>query len=270
MSPIERYTIMHTSFFDHGFKQIKQNIKRFSVISCASLLLFTSNSQAESVSMTTTNWAPFYAESLDKGGFITAIAQASLAASGYASSIEFISWTDALNKVKKGEKDIVLGAYFSEERAQHYHYSLPIYSVLTGVFKKAGHELNFYTSFDMLDQYKLGKLDGTVVAKSFDAYPFKHLKGYSKVSDGLTALEQGEIDLYVESYAVAKQVAADMGMDAAQLEMIQPPVEDNDLHIMISKSVPNALAIRDAFNAGFVEIQRNGTYEKILKDFNQL
>jgi len=39
---------------------------------------------------------------------------------------------------------------------------------------------------------------------------------------------------------------------------------------MISKSIPNAIEIRDAFNKGFVQIQANGTYETILKDFNQM
>lgn len=265
--------------FNNGFqfKRVTQKVRvplnRNRLISFTSSLLFLSAPSlalAQTVTMTTTNWAPFYAESLEKGGFVTAIVDASFKAAGYDSSIEFTSWTDALEQVKEGKKDVVVGAYFSEERAAYYHYSLPIYSVLTGVFKKSGHELDFYTSFDMLDQYKLGKLDGTVVAKSFDAYPFKHLKGYEQVSLGLTALDQGEIDLYVESYAVAKQVAADMGMQAEAIEMIQPPIEDNDLHIMISKSIPNAIEIRDAFNKGFVQIQANGTYETILKDFNQM
>lgn len=250
--------------------KLSSRTQRLSLMSALLVGSLLPHAQAENVSMTTTNWAPFYAESLDQGGFVTAIVDASFKASGYDSTIEFTSWTDALDQVKAGEKDVVVGAYFSEERAQFYHYSLPIYSVLTGVFKKSGHELNFYTSFDMLDQYKLGKLDGTVVAKSFDAYPFKNLKGYEHVSLGLTALDQGEIDLYVESYAVAKQVAADMGMDTNKLEMIQPPIEDNDLHIMISKNIPNATQIRDAFNAGFVQIQANGTYEAILKEFNQI
>lgn len=258
------------SFLKQHWRTLSNRLGILPFISALSCFALSNGVQAQSVTMITTNWAPFYAESLDQGGFISAIASASLKAAGYESSIEFTHWTEALEQVKTGKKDIVIGAYFSEERAAFYHYSLPIYAVLTGVFKKSDHELNFYSSFDMLDQYKLGKLDGTVVAKSFDAYPFKHLKGFNQVSEGLTALDNGEIDLYVESYAVAKQVAADMGMDADTLEMIQPPIEENELHIMISKSIPNATQLRDAFNAGFVEIQMNGTYEKILNDFNQM
>ncbi|WP_242603239.1 transporter substrate-binding domain-containing protein [Marinomonas sp. MED121] len=253
-----------------GLQKIAAKIPLITLIYAFIFITLPNRVQAQNVSMTTTNWAPFYAESLDQGGFVTAIVDASFKAAGYDTAIKFTSWTDALEQVKEGKKDVVVGAYFSEDRAQHYHYSLPIYSVLTGVFKKAGHELDFYTSLDTLDQYKLGKLDGTVVAKSFDAYPFKHLKGYEQVSLGLKALDQGEIDLYVESYAVAKQVAADMGMQADKIEMIQPPLEDNDLHIMISKNIPNAIEIRDAFNKGFVQIQTNGTYETILKEFNQM
>jgi polar amino acid transport system substrate-binding protein len=233
-------------------------------------LSLSSTSQAQEVTLTTTDWAPFYASSLEQGGFISAIVAESLKASGYDSNIVFSDWTEAFDKVKTGEKDILVGAYFSEDRARDFHISMPIYSLMTGVIKKQTFALDFVNSFDMLNQYKLGKIDGSVVGKSFDAYPFNSLTGYPGVADGLKALEQGEIDLYIDSVAVVKQVANDLGMDSSQLQLVQPPLEENDLYVLVSKNIPNAIELRDAFNAGFIQIQANGTYESILKRFNQL
>jgi len=232
-------------------------------------LSFSGLTHAKEISLTTTDWAPFYGSKLDDGGFISVIVAESLKAAGYDSNLEFTSWGNALELVKTGEKDILVGAYFSEEREKLYHFSLPIYSVLTGIIKKDGLPLDFYNSFEMLDEYKIGKIDQSVVGKSFDAYPFKSLTGYEGVDDGLKALNSGNIDLYVDSFAVVKQVAADIGMDPASLKMVQPPIEENDLYILVSKNIPDAEKLRDAFNAGFIQIQVNGTYDKILARFNQ-
>jgi polar amino acid transport system substrate-binding protein len=233
-------------------------------------LSVSSTAQAQEISLTTTDWAPFYGSSLDRGGFVSAIVAESLKASGYTSNIVFSDWTEAFEKVKVGEKDMLVGAYFSEERARDFHISIPIYSLMTGVIKKQEFPLNFVNSFDELNKYKLGKIDGSVVGKSFDAYSFNSLTGYPGVADGLKALDQGQIDLYIDSVAVVKQVATDLGMDSSQLQLVQPPLEENDLYVLISKNIPNAIELRDAFNAGFIQIQANGTYETILKDFNQI
>ena len=39
--------------------------------------------------------------------------------------------------------------------------------------------------------------------------------------------------------------------------MVQPPVEKNDLYVLFSKKIPDAIKLRDAFNAGFIQIQVN-------------
>lgn len=231
---------------------------------------FASLSQAQEVSMTTTNWAPFYGNELEQGGFISAIVSESFKASGYESQIEFTQWKDAMALVKSGKKDVLVGAYYSEERAQDYHVSIPIYSVLTGVIKQEGLDLNFYSSFEMLNQYKIGKMEGGVISQSFDAFPFQSIQGYSGAEEGLKALANGDINLYADNLSVVKSIAGKMGIDQSQLSMVQPPIEKNDLYVMISKNIENAEKIRDDFNTGFIMIQANGTYQKILKKFEQL
>lgn len=227
-------------------------------------------SQAQDVSLTTTNWAPFYGSELEQGGFITSIVSESFKASGYTSQIEFNQWKEAMRLVKSGEKDVLVGAYYSDERAQDYHVSIPIYSVMTGIIKQQGLDLDFYSSFEMLNQYKIGKMEGSVISQSFDAFPFQNIQGYSVAEEGIKALANGDINLYADNLSVVKSIASRIGMDPSKLSMVQPPIEKNDLYVMISKNIPEAEKIRDDFNAGFIMIQTNGTYEKILKQFEQL
>lgn len=227
-------------------------------------------SQAQEVSLTTTNWAPFYGSELEQGGFISSIVSESFKAAGYDSQIEFKQWKEAMRLVKTGEKDVLVGAYYSDERAQDYHVSIPIYSVFTGVIKQNGLDLDFYSSFEMLNQYKIGKMEGSVISQSFDVFPFQSIQGFSGAEEGLKALAKGDINLYADNLSVVKSIASKIGMDPSQLSMVQPPIEKNDLYVMISKNIADSEKIRDDFNAGFITIQANGTYQKILEKFEQL
>lgn len=231
---------------------------------------FSSLSHAQDVSMTTTNWAPFYGSELEQGGFISAIVSESFKASGYHSQIEFTQWKEAMQQVKAGDKDVLVGAYYSDERAKDYHVSMPIYSVLTGVIKQEGLDLDFYSSFETLNQYKIGKMEGSVIGKSFDAFPFQNIQGFDGAEAGIKALAKGDINLYADNLSVVKSIAGKIGIDPSQLSMVQPPIEQNDLYIMVSKNITDGKKLRDDFNAGFIMIQTNGTYEKILKQFEQL
>ncbi|RDL43108.1 ABC transporter substrate-binding protein [Marinomonas piezotolerans] len=225
--------------------------------------------QAQTVELTTMNWPPFYGDNLEKSGFIAAIVDEALAQSDYDSTVEFTAWQTALDTVKAGEKDAILGAYYSKERAQEYYFSIPIYTVLTGLIKKTDFPLNNYDSFESLNQYTIGKLKGSVISESFDNFQFSALKEYLEVSDAIKALDSNEIQLYADSLAVAKEAAKAEGIDASKFQILMPPLEENDLYLMISKSIPNAEALRDAFNKGLLEIQMTGRYDEILAEFNQ-
>lgn len=225
--------------------------------------------QAQTIELTTMNWPPFYAESLEKGGFITAIVEEALAESGYDSTIEFTGWQNALNNAKNGDKDAIVGGYYSEERAKEYYFSIPIYTVLAGLIKKPDFPLTNYSSFEELDQYTIAKLKGTVIGESFDNFPFTNLKEYAEVSDAIKALNTGEVQLYADSLAVAKEAAKAAGIDGSQLQILLPPLEENDLYLLIAKSAPNAETLRDAFNKGLISLQASGRYNEILAEFNQ-
>ena len=225
--------------------------------------------QAQTIELTTMNWPPFYAESLEKGGFITAIVEEALAESGYDSTIEFTGWQNALNNAKNGDKDAIVGGYYSEERAKEYYFSIPIYTVLAGLIKKPDFPLTNYSSFEELDQYTIAKLKGTVIGESFDNFPFTNLKEYAEVSDAIKALNTGEVQLYADSLAVAKEAAKAAGIDGSQLQILLPPLEENDIYLLIAKSAPNAEALRDAFNKGLISLQASGRYNEILAEFNQ-
>ena len=244
-------------------------LKTLTMAACALSLSIASISHAQTISLTTTNWAPYYGDNLNAGGFISVIVDESFKASGYQSELEFTQWKEAMRQVKVGEKDVLVGAFYSEERDRDYHVSIPIYSVFTGVIKHKTLDLDLYSSYEMLDQYKIGKIEGAVVGQSFDSYSFTQLQPYAGTEAGITALQKGDINLFADNLTVVKSAASKLGFEPSHFAMVQPPIEKNDLYVMISKEIANSEKIRDDFNAGFIKIQSNGTYDKVLKQFKQ-
>ncbi|AEF56272.1 substrate-binding periplasmic protein [Marinomonas posidonica] len=224
---------------------------------------------AQTVKLTTMNWSPFYAESLNNGGFITAIVEEALSEAGYDSTVEFTGWQTALDTVKSGSKDALIGAYYTEERTKDYYYSIPIYTVLVGLIKTSDFPLKNYNSFNAINEYKIGKIEGSSIGASFDAFDFSQLHEFDSVSSAVKALTMGEIDLYADNLAVAKDAAQSSGLDGSQLQILLPPLEENNLYLLISKSIPNAEELRDAFNKGLFAIQASGRFNEILAEYNQ-
>ncbi|WP_191601184.1 substrate-binding periplasmic protein [Marinomonas algicola] len=244
-------------------------MNKVKVFATSVLLSISTILPAQTVELTTMNWLPYYGDSLERGGFVTALVEEALSASGYESAIEFTSWEMALENAKKGQKDAIVGGYYSEQRTQDYYYSLPIYTVLMGLIKTPNTPEEYYDSFESIDKYKIGKLKGSVIGESFDNYTFNNLMEYTEVADAVKALNSGEINLYADNLAVAKEAAKKIGIDSAQLQILIPPLEENALYLLISKAIPNAEKLRDDFNKGLLSIQSSGKYDEILAQFDQ-
>jgi polar amino acid transport system substrate-binding protein len=122
-------------------------ILRFLAATLTLSMLVSGSVQARNISMLTVEWAPHYGSSLPEKGLTTALVKAAFKAGGHSSQVDFIPWARALKEVEEGKLDVVMGAYFNEERAQKYHYSDRIYSLDLGLIARPGLDvLKYYSS----------------------------------------------------------------------------------------------------------------------------
>lgn len=233
----------------------------------AGLSLVSLPSLAQEISYTTLNWPPFIGENEDRNGVLAEVVKQAMEASGIDYSLEFTSWSQALKDVELGNKDAVIGAYYSEERAEKYYYSLPVYSVYTGLVKLDNIDINFIQSFDELNSYRISKLENSVVGETFDQHPFPHMAMYATDKQAVEALFEGQVDFYAGNLDVAAAVAKDINKDSKKLSLVQPPVNEQEVFVMFSKSTENGLELRDKFNRALISLQTNGDYEKIVNSF---
>ena len=222
---------------------------------------------AQEVHYTTLNWPPFIGENEDRHGVLAEIVKQTMESSGTDYTLEFTAWTKALDDVLAGNKDAIVGAYYSEERTKNYHYSLPIYSVFTGLVKRDGIDIQFIQSFDELNSYRISKLANSVVGEAFDKHPFPNMKTFETEQEAVQALFDGEVDFYAGNFDVAKALAKKIGKDSAELSIVQPPINEQEIFVMFSKATENGLEQRDAFNQSLVKLQASGQYDSIVSSF---
>jgi signal transduction histidine kinase/ABC-type amino acid transport substrate-binding protein len=220
--------------------------------------------QEKVVSLATIDYPPYYGLELENYGFITEIIETAFDKKGYDVEIDFMSWSDALEKTKVGEYDGIFTLWYREDREQWYAYSnaLPPNEV---VFCKAFSEKITYKEYDELKDYKIG------IVKDY-TYPNDFLDaGLNTVeyADDLLLLDglfSENVDLVVIDRAQAKYITREnYPAKVDSLECLDNIITTNLQYLGFSKNVSDYQQKILDFNSGLNIIISDGTYDKILK-----
>lgn len=214
------------------------------------------------------NWEPYYSETLPNGGVAVEIVRRAFERSGYALELKWLPWARAFNRAKEGEYDGVLGAWYTEGRTQFFTYTQPFLTTELVFFKRKGEPIR-YTTLQDLKPYTIG------VAR--DSGPYELLKAeFEQNLDIATSADLNiqklmgkRFDLLVdEKLNVLYIINTQFPEWRDALEILDPPLQTNQLYVIISKQRKDPQTIVDAFNHGLKEMQKDGTFEAILKEYN--
>jgi polar amino acid transport system substrate-binding protein len=215
----------------------------------------------------TVDFPPYYGKHLPNKGWVSEIAVAALETQGYDVEVTFVPWTQAVRETKEGHHDALLGAYYTEERADLYYFSAPLAQVRTGLFKRKEADISF-TELEELKGYKIGIVEGYATSKKFDAADYLNKIPITSLDMGLKMLYEGALDLVADSQVVGNfRLKAVLEKNTSgisdRIEFIQPVLAMNKIYVAISKKAPNADVKLIDFNQGLRKIYLNGTFRKI-------
>ena len=211
-------------------------------------------------------WAPFAAPDLPRNGFLSALTRAAVDAAGYESRIQFMPWARALLEVRQGDREVLMGAYYTDERARVYWYSEPVYETRVGLIGLDGIGIETYDSLRDLTGYTIGVGRGFANSPEFDAAEFLDKEIVENQNLNLRKLFSGRLDLITGSFDRVPSTAKNEGYDISRLRYLEPPLKTHTIHVGVSRALPDGEAIRDAIYRGLAEIRANGTYERILEE----
>lgn len=212
--------------------------------------------QARQVTMCTLNWEPYYGADLPRNGFFTELVRTAFERGGHSVNVEFMPWARALLEVKQGDREVLLGAYYSDERAETYLASETIYTDKVGLIAQKSLGITEFSSLRELSDYTIGYGRGFAVSEEFDSADYLDKEAAKDQILNLRKFERGRIDMIAGSFASLRYLAQQEGIDTSQMVFMEPALKTNTLHIMISRSIPDGEELLADFHRGSHEIGR--------------
>lgn len=211
-------------------------------------------------------WPPYIDETHPAGGVAVELADAALRTQGYAVRNRIMPWARALEETRAGRNDLILDAWWSEERSLSFVYSMPL---LDGPLKFIHHKNQpfKYVDFSSLEGKSIGLVRNYAYGDDF-----MKLKNYRKVDitelmQGIQMLALNRIDLAIENELVAKTRIQKEAPDLLpKLVFVEPEVSNNYIYVIAGLEHPRYMEMIKAFNQGLITILKNGTYRKILNN----
>ncbi|GAB7021763.1 transporter substrate-binding domain-containing protein [Salidesulfovibrio brasiliensis] len=213
----------------------------------------------------TESWAPYFGPELENKGVVVELANEIFKRAGYEINVEFIPWTRAVELVKRGDADLLVGAYYTDKRAKAMAYPENVLVTSNVLFAKKDKGISFSTMED-LKNYTIGVQKGAAYGDEFDKATFLKKDAATDRLAGIKKLMADRVDLMagpkdVVLYEMKKQFPG----KADQVEALSPPLSENKVYICVSKKHPNYQTVVDQFNAKLAEIKADGTYDAIMK-----
>ena len=213
----------------------------------------------------TTLWPPYMGPRLRDKGFLPEILVEAFDQVGYTVTVEFRPWARCLSDVKKGDKDILCGVYYTQEREEFLAYSQSIGEIQDVLFMKEGRNITYQQLTD-LKPYKIGVLRGAAHGKEFDAADFLNKEEVTHYGQNIRKLLVDKIDLMAGPRDVIKFIIKrDYPLFIDKIKVVNPPLNMNKIYFGFSKKVEGYQELLKAFSKGLELIKKDGTFNYLAE-----
>lgn len=240
-------------------------ISRSLLLAALAFGLINSKSWSQEIRMVTAEWEPFYSSTYDSGGVVTEIASAAFERAGHTTSIAWHPWLRAMKLVTTGEADVVMGAYYSDERAKAFHFSESFFNIDIGFVALKDVGITEYKNLKALSPYLIGTMKGWAYTEEFDAADYLNKEYVMNQIVVTRMLFARRVDMVAMSIPVFQHEANLLRYhNLSEIVVLSPLLDSKGLHLMFSLRDPNHLKLAEDFNRGLAEIRADGTFGRIL------
>ncbi|MGG2395425.1 substrate-binding periplasmic protein [Pseudomonas sp. SH1-B] len=229
------------------------------------LMLLPALACAGSLRLVADPWPPFTGQELPRHGLAGDLVQQALARAGYTTSYAEVPWERAVRGLQRGEYDVLINAWFSEDRTEYGHFSQPYLVNRIRLLQRKGGNIRFESLADLY-AHDIAVVRGYAYSKAFDSDPNLRRIGVSSFVSAARMLHVGRVDLAVEDELVARyHLRLDLGDISDQLEFLPRPLSENGLHILVRRSHPRHREIVERFDAAIEAMRNDGSYAATLE-----
>lgn len=220
---------------------------------------------AEPLRLVANTWPPFTDRRLLNDGVATDLVRTALRRAGYPSVYIEVPWVRAIRGLQVGDYDAVVGAWYSDERAEYGHFSSPYLYNRIRFIQRKGANIHFERLTDLYP-YRIAAARGYAYSKEFDEDPRLRKVGVIGFVNGAKMLSAKRVELTLEDEFVARfHLNRDLAHLRDGLEFLPRPLSENGLHLLIRRSHPQRVEIAEAFDRAIREMHDDGSYAALIE-----
>ncbi|WP_416427284.1 transporter substrate-binding domain-containing protein [Pseudomonas sp. App30] len=232
------------------------------------LLLFAQVAWADKLRLVADAWPPFTDATMVNGGLATELVTTALARAGYASQFEQVPWARALLGIEEGHYDVLVNAWYNEERTHIGEFSGSYLQNRILFLKRKGSPITFSGDLDALHPYPVAVVRGYAYSGAFDNDDLLQKVQVHNFSMGVRMLAAQRVELTLEDEYVARYyLSHEVARVRDQVEFLPQPLSLNHLHILVSLKNPDHDKIVAAFDKAIGQMQADGSYARLLKQY---
>ncbi|GAB6404786.1 substrate-binding periplasmic protein [Pseudomonas sp. MHK4] len=229
------------------------------------LLLLTESVAAEKLRLVADAWPPFTDATLFNGGLATDIVSTALARAGYASDFEQVPWARALLGLGEGRYDVLVNAWFNDERTRLGQFSGEYLINRVRFLKRKDAPIEF-GNLQQLYTYPIAVVRGYAYSPTFDQDVSLQKIPVHSFAMAVRMVAADRVKLTLEDEYVARYyLSRESPKVRNAVEFLPKPLSENGLHILVSLKNPQHEQIVAGFDRAIVAMKADGTYARLLK-----
>lgn len=235
------------------------------VLALIGLLLLSQSAAADKLRLVADVWPPFTDATLVNGGLATDIVSTALARAGYASDFQQVPWARALLGLGEGRYDVLVNAWYNEQRTHLGQYSAEYLLNRIRFLKRRDAPIE-YNNLQQLHTYPIAVVRGYAYSPDFDGDAALQKVQVHNFAMAVRMLAADRVQLTLEDEYVARYyLARESPKVRNAVEFLPRPLSENSLHILVSLKNPDHAKIVAGFDREIAEMKADGSYDRLLR-----
>ena len=246
----------------------------FALLSCVTL---ASPALADDIKIRADPWLPYSGGGeMNPAGYMVEMAKAIAEANGHTIQYRTLPWTNALDVVREGKADCVVGAYKSD--AEGFAFPAVGWGPSGNVFWGLAEQKWRFDGLASLDTVKIGILEDYSYGDELDGYIKQHagdtarLEVVPAVGRGVVRLLARvigkRVDAIIEDRNVLAYALEQAKMDPGRVIALGETGDPEDVYIACTPADPRGQKYADMFGNGTAQLRASGKLAEILGRYN--
>ncbi|MCJ8337563.1 MAG: transporter substrate-binding domain-containing protein [Pseudomonadales bacterium] len=257
-----------------SFSSLLPQIRCFLVSIVLILSMFIDPAKADPFALTLAtgdDYPPYTDLELPRGGMATSLVLNAFEKSGYfVKEIKWLPWSRGYALAERGKYHATFPYGWTAERAESFFYSDPFFPSISYAWSTLGQSNTLMNEEDLY---------GKVFCNPRGYADFEKIRGLmdrnllrretpNSMEQCFKLLRAKRIDFVAATPSDAMNALLAAGITPEEVQQSGFSISELPHHLIVSKKLPRAQEIIDAFNNGLKILRGNGSYEALIKEFN--